>query len=152
MEPVKHSKSFQYQNEVRWNSERLALLSAPGKPDLRVSSPPEFHGEPGCWTPEDMLVASVNACLLLTFVAYCVREDLAILCYECSAQGTLEDSGNGYQFSEIVLRPRIGVKSDEDLELANFVLDTAQTACIVSRSIKPAVKVLARFDVTPSAP
>ena len=83
-----------------------------------------------------MFVASVNACLLLTFVAHCTREELEILSYDRSAEGTLENAGNGYQFAGIILRPRIGVRSEEDAELANFVLDTAHTACVVSRSIK----------------
>jgi len=34
------------------------MLSAAGKPDIVVGSPPEFKGEPDIWAPEELLVGS----------------------------------------------------------------------------------------------
>ncbi len=150
MEPRKALKRFRYENTVRWDCGRCGCTSAEGKPDVKISSPPEFKGEPGYWTPEDMFVASVNACTLLTFIAYALREELAILGYESSAEGFLENAGGGYQFTEIVLRPRIVVKSEEDAELARTLLETAHMGCLVTRSVKTAVKVLPQLEVAES--
>src|SRR2546425_3642932 len=69
MEPKKAFKSFRYKNALVWKSARRGMVSALGKPSLEVGSPPEFRGEPGIWTPEDLLVGALNSCLMLTFLA-----------------------------------------------------------------------------------
>src|SRR5207245_9476311 len=49
-------KSFQYEVRVRWGDLKRGVLTAAGKPDLEVASPPEFRGHPGVWTPEHLFV------------------------------------------------------------------------------------------------
>ena len=45
------------------------MLSAAGRLNIVVGSPPEFKGQPDVWAPEELLVGSVNTCLMLTFLA-----------------------------------------------------------------------------------
>jgi organic hydroperoxide reductase OsmC/OhrA len=45
------------------------MLSAAGRPNIVVGSPPEFKGEPDIWAPEELLVGSLNTCMMLTFLA-----------------------------------------------------------------------------------
>lgn len=66
---MKTYKVFRFESGVYWKSGRKGILCSSGKPDVEITSPPEFKGEAGRWTPEDMLVASVNACTLMTFLA-----------------------------------------------------------------------------------
>jgi organic hydroperoxide reductase OsmC/OhrA len=61
-------KSFRYKANTAWNSARRGTLSASGKPSIDVGSPPEFKGEPDIWAPEELLVGSVNTCMMLTFL------------------------------------------------------------------------------------
>ena len=63
------------------------MVRAAGKPDLEVSSPPEFKGEAGIWTPEDLFVGALNACILMTFVAFATQKGLEFASYECRAEG-----------------------------------------------------------------
>ena len=70
METSKTYKSFQYRNNLAWDTARRGRTSAPGKPDIEIGSPPEFKGDPGAWAPEEMLVAALNACMMLTFVSF----------------------------------------------------------------------------------
>src|SRR5437870_12715384 len=62
METKKAFKAFKYRTEVRWTSGRRGEASAAGLPNLGISSPAEFKGEPGSWTPEALFVSSLNAC------------------------------------------------------------------------------------------
>jgi len=140
-------KVFRYENEVRWNSGRRGVTASAGKPDVEISSPVEFKGEPGYWTPEDMFVAAVNACTLLTFAAYAQREELEIAGYESSAEGVLENTGDGYRFTEVILHPQITVKSEDDAALARAILDSAHMGCMVTRSINAPVKVFPQFRI-----
>ena len=67
-------KSFTYETELSWLWERAGMLESNDKPELRVSSPPEFHGESGIWTPEDLYVGAINTCTMSTFLAYAEKK------------------------------------------------------------------------------
>ena len=81
METKKTFKSFSYETNIVWKSARRGVVRAAGKPDIEVSSPPEFKGEAGIWTPEDMFVSAVNACTLMTFVAVAMQRGLEVVSY-----------------------------------------------------------------------
>ena len=49
METKTTYKSFRYKANTAWNSARRGTLSASGKPNIDVGSPPEFKGEPDIW-------------------------------------------------------------------------------------------------------
>ena len=147
METKKGYKVFRYQTDVLWKADRRAVVSAAGKPDIEVSSPPEFKGEAGFWTPEDMFVASVNLCTLLTFVAFAQHKGLEFVRYECAAEGVLENVEGKYRFTEVILHPHVTVKSQEDIERAREILDSAHKGCLVSNSITATVKVFPDFRV-----
>jgi len=82
-------KSFTYHTNVGEVQGRTATLSSEGKPPLWVSSPPEFKGEAGHWTPEDFFVASIEVCLMLTFAGLSEKRGLKFASYESSAEGLL---------------------------------------------------------------
>ena len=147
MEVKKAFKVFRYGSEVRWQSGRTGLVRCSGKPDLAVSSPPEFKGEAGKWTPEDMFVASLNVCTMLTFLAFAQHKGLIFTGYESDAEGTLESVEGKYRFTEISLHPHLTLKSQADVELARKILEDAHANCFVSNSITAAVKILPQFRV-----
>lgn len=134
-------RSFHYPTRLLWDAEKRASASVNGKPDVKVSSPAEFKGDPTCWSPEDMLVAAADACLLMTFLAYAQREELELVSYESSADGALEFSNGRYRFTEVTLRPRLTFKNEEDAEIAQVVLEQAHRDCIITNSLTAGVTV-----------
>ena len=147
MEVKKAFKVFRYASEVRWKSGRTGLVCCPGKPDLAVSSPLEFKGEAGKWTPEDMFMASLNVCTMLTFLAFAQHKGLSFISYESDAEGTLESVEGKYRFTEVSLHPHLTLKSPADVELARKVLEDAHANCFVANSITAAVKIFPQFLV-----
>jgi organic hydroperoxide reductase OsmC/OhrA len=141
MEGKKTYKVFRYESDVRWESGRRGVLCSAGKPELKVSSPPEFKGEAGFWTPEEMFVASVNACTLMTFIAYAQHKGLDPVGYESSAEGVLENVEGKYRFTGITLHPHVRVKSPQDVERAREILESAHANCFISNSLAVPVKV-----------
>jgi organic hydroperoxide reductase OsmC/OhrA len=101
-------KSFHYSNSLVWDSARRGHTSAPGKPDIEIGSPPEFKGEAGVWAPEEMLVAALNACMMLTFVAFAQGKKLAFVAYESAAEGLLENVDGKYRIVEVSVQPIVG--------------------------------------------
>jgi len=151
MEVKKAYKVFRFESEVRWKSGRRGLICSSGKPEVEVSSPPEFKGEAGIWTPEDMFVASVNVCTLMTFAAFAENKGLAVAAYESDAEGVLEFQEGSYRFTEIILHPHIVVKSQDDVDKAREIIESAHRKCLITNSITAQVKVFPDIRVATAA-
>jgi hypothetical protein len=80
--------SLQGQHSLEFRA--AGTLSASGKPNIVVGSPPEFKGEPDIWAPEELLVGSVNTCMMLTFLSLAQAKGLTPVEYESAAEGLLE--------------------------------------------------------------
>jgi len=139
-------KSWQYENTVTWQGEKKGVLSAADKPDIQVATPPEFRGHPGIWTPEDLFVASVNACIMTTFLYFAVRTDIALVSYRSTAEGTVASQPDGLLFTEVTVKPHVTVASEEDREKAQEALERSEKSCLISRSIKTVVALRPRVD------
>jgi len=98
-------KSFRYNANTAWSSARRGTLSASGKPNIDVGSPPEFKGEPDIWAPEELFVGSVNTCMMLTFLTLAQAKGLTPLRYESKAEGLLENIEGKYRITEVMVRP-----------------------------------------------
>jgi organic hydroperoxide reductase OsmC/OhrA len=110
-------------------------MSSEGKQDIPVSSPPEFKGEPGQWTPEDLLVASLEICTMTTFIAFSIRKKLLLKSYESAATGTMEFTGGKYRFTRVILSPVIVVEDERERETAASILEEAHHSCFIANSI-----------------
>ena len=139
-------KQFIYRTNLKWVEARKGLLSSIDKPTIEVATPPEFRGHPGIWTPEELFVASVNACIMTTFLYYADREKLRFLSYESSAEGVLEKSERGLVFSCIEVVPEISVKLANDVERTRDLLALSEKNCLISNSIKSKVTVKAKIQ------
>jgi organic hydroperoxide reductase OsmC/OhrA len=132
-------KSFSYRNRLEWLGGRAGFLGSEGKPGFRVASPPEFKGEAGVWCPEDLFVASVNACVMATFAVFLDRLKLPVISYSCQAEGLLEFADGKYRMTHVTLRPKVVVKSAEAVAPTEKALHDAHDNCIISNSISSTV-------------
>ena len=130
-----------YENGIEWAGENKGLLSVAGLPSLQVSTPPEFGGQEGYWSPEHYFVAAVNACVMTTFLAIARLSKLEYGSYQAQATGKLEKpGGEGYRITEIIIRPTLVITHNRDLERAARLLEKAEKQCLISNSIKAAVR------------
>jgi organic hydroperoxide reductase OsmC/OhrA len=132
---------FTYQTEIEWKGEREGRVGGSGLPDIGVGAAPEFKGRAGVWTPEHLLVASVNSCFMLTLLAIAENSKLSLVSFSSTAKGKLEKvQGAGYQITEIVLAPEVVVASADDIGRTTRILEKAKENCFVSNSIKSVLK------------
>lgn len=141
-EAKKSYKSFRYETGIEWRGGRRGVISALALPGLEVSSPPEFKGEPGLWSPEELLVAAINSCLLMTFLAYAQREELNLAKFTSTAEGLLEHAEGKYRITDVVLKPSLVVNSEEDVLMARDILERAHRDCIITNSVRAQVKLV----------
>src|SRR3990172_8352792 len=104
-QPIKKYKVFCYNTSIEWKSERQGDLRSGGKEEIDISSPPEFKGIPGVWTPEDLFVASVEICTMSTFLSFGGRKNIPLKSYKSSAEGVLENVDGEYRFTSITIAP-----------------------------------------------
>jgi organic hydroperoxide reductase OsmC/OhrA len=133
--PGVRPKTYTYQTRVEWTGARAGQLHAEGKPSFRVASPPEFKGEAGVWSPEDLFVSSVNVCTMTTFLSFAERAKLALAAYSSGAEGTLELVDGSFRFTRIVIRPILRVPADQ-VEQARQLMHDAHAKCLVSNSMR----------------
>ena len=144
---AKAYKSFRYKNSLVWDSARRGKISALGKPEVDIGSPPEFRGDPGVWSPEELLVASLNACLMLTFVSMAQSKGVDFMAYESEAEGLLENVDGKYRITKIRVQPSLTLKSDADVEVARTIMDKVEESCFISNSITSNVELTPQFHV-----
>lgn len=130
-----------YEVQLNWESERKGLISSPVlHSGIEVATPPEFpKGMPGIWSPEHLLVASVNSCLMTTFLAIAENSKFEFLSFTCNASGNLEKIEGRYMISEITLSPELTVKNNDDKEKALKILEKSEKACLISNSIRSTI-------------
>ena len=138
-EPKIKSRQFIYRNSLRWQGQRKGLLSCPDKPDIEIATPPEFKGHVGIWTPEELFVASVNTCIMTTFLHYADKQGVGFLSYESDAEGILEKVADRFMFSKIIIKPRLLVNSNSELEKVKGLIEFAKQHCLISSSIRAEV-------------
>jgi len=135
-------KSFTYRTSTEWLGRRNAKISAAEKMPLAISSPPEFKGERGFWTPEDFLVGAVESCLLMTFASQVERQQLPVEAYYSEAEGLLESTDDGMQFTRIVIKPTIIITDGRAVEKTLKAIEAAHRNCLVANSLRTIVTVV----------
>lgn len=138
-------QTYFYDTHIQWDGKRRGNLQAAGLPDLAVSTPPEFKGETGFWTPEQLFVAAAEACLMATFIGISENSHLPVCGYRSTAKGQLEPvDGSGLRFTEIRIRPTVELEKAEDFERAQRIMLKAAKNCLIANSM------LARVAVEPA--
>jgi len=126
-----------YETTVTWTEGRKGLLTEPTLPNIEVATPPEFpKGVPNIWSPEHLFVASVNICLMTTFLSIAENSKLDFSSFNCKAKGKLEKVENAFMISEIELFPEIIVSAEKDIERAERIIQKSEQHCLISNSVK----------------
>lgn len=129
---------------------RQVLLRADGKPDLLGSADPTFRGDADRWNPEELLVAALSQCHLLSYLHSAVNHGITVVAYEDSPVGTMAQAGHGGHFTDVLLRPRVTITDAAQVELAREIHHEASENCFIAQSVnfpvrhEPAIAVAAR--------
>jgi peroxiredoxin-like protein len=124
-----------YDVHLTGGSAGYAQVSSAGLPELRTAPPADYDGPGDAWSPEHLLLASVQTCLLFTLRAVARLSKVEFTNLEVDATGTVDRQDGVTRFTEIVLRPRLTVPAGTNRERALRVLEKGEKACLVSASL-----------------
>lgn len=127
-----------YNVNLTWSADRKGEISSPELNDnVEVATPPQFNkGMEGIWSPEHLLTAAVNSCLMTTFLAIAENSKLEFESFSCESKGKLEQVNGKFLMTEIILEPTLKIKNEADKEKAERILHKSEAACLISNSIK----------------
>lgn len=121
--------------------ERACRLEFDGKRTLEGSSPAVFNGDDSRHNPETLMVSSLMACHLMTYLAVCERAGIAIATYEDHGSGTLALKDGKVRMIEVVLRPQVTITDPTQLQRATELHVKAHENCFMSNSVAFTVRV-----------
>lgn len=123
--------SFTYEGYSRDHTVRID-----GKPELIMTADPNFRGDPTRHNPEDLLLAAIAGCHMLTYLALCARKRILVKSYRDKASGTmaLTPEGGG-RFTEVILRPEVVVADAAMADTAKALHNPVHKYCFIANSV-----------------
>jgi organic hydroperoxide reductase OsmC/OhrA len=140
-------RTHQYEVAVAWlgnrgtgtsgyrDYDRTHEVRAAGKPPLAASADHAFHGEADRWNPEELLVAALSQCHMLSYLHEAANAGVVVIAYTDSASGTMVQIGNGGHFTQAVLRPVVTVRDESMVERAMALHEAAEANCFIAGSV-----------------
>ena len=117
------------------NYSRNHVIRIPGKPELAGSADPTFRGDATRHNPEDMLVATLSTCHMLSYLHMATVAGVVVTAYSDAAEGTMETAGDGGRFTEVVLHPTVTISAASDPAKAAAAHESAHHACFIANSV-----------------
>ncbi len=115
---------------------------------MRFSAPPEFQGEAGTWTPEHFFAAAMASCFVTTFKAIAEFSKFDFLSLQVEVEAILEKEPGGYSITKVVIQPLLHIAEPSEKERALRLLEKAERACLISRSVKSQIELEPEVLVT----
>jgi organic hydroperoxide reductase OsmC/OhrA len=115
--------------------ERSHTITAPGKPSIAGSSDPAFRGDATRYNPEELLVAALSTCHMLSYLHVCAVAGIVVVDYKDQATGAMvETSDGGGHFTEVVLHPVVTITDPARTDEANELHHKAGKLCFIAAS------------------
>jgi organic hydroperoxide reductase OsmC/OhrA len=148
-------KQRTYQDKVDWTGNtaegtktyksyrRDHTITSDGKPPIQGSSDPSFRGDPSRYNPEELLVASLSACHMLSYLHLCAVNHITVVDYNDAASGVMQENADGSgEFKQVVLRPTVKLSPGDDRAKALALHNEAHHLCFIARSVNFSVEVV----------
>ena len=110
-----------------------------GQQTITASAAPVYKGDGKHADPEDMLVAALSSCHMLSFLAICAKKRITVEAYDDEAVGYLENDGGKLWMTRVVLRPKVRIETSAQT-LAE-IHHLAHEACFIANSVRTVVTV-----------
>jgi organic hydroperoxide reductase OsmC/OhrA len=114
---------------------REHVIRAEGLDAIAGSSDRTFHGDSSRWNPEQLLLAALSQCHLLSYLHVAATHGVVVESYTDDAVGTMRtDAAGGGRFTEVTLRPRVSISAG-DPALAESLHEEAAAKCFIAASV-----------------
>lgn len=124
------------------------LVHFEGRPSIEVSAAPQYRGDASRINPEELFLASLASCQMLSYLAFAGRAGIDVVAYEDAAQAKLAIVDRRMRVAAIALRPRITLAPGQDAAKARGLVESAHASCFIANSVACPVEVEAEIVVS----
>jgi organic hydroperoxide reductase OsmC/OhrA len=111
-------------------------VSTEGKHPIEGSADRTFFGDPDRWNPEELLLAALSQCHMLSYLAEAARAGVVVVGYTDAASGVMEQTNDGAgRFTSATLRPKVTIADPAQAELAASLHAPASVKCFIASSV-----------------
>ena len=128
--------AHQYNATATVDPDSLVKLEIEGLASMESGPPKEFGGSGEQWSPEDLLIAAVADCFVLSFKAVATASKFQWTSLSCTATGTLDKVERAMQFTALNIKASLTVPADADVERAKALLQKSESVCFITNSLK----------------
>lgn len=115
--------------------ERNHTIIFENKPELYASADPTFRGDATKYNPEELLLAALSGCHMMSFLHVCVNAGVVVTAYEDHATGTMQLNADGSgHFTEVILNPVVTVSEASMMEKMDALHHKANQLCFIANS------------------
>jgi organic hydroperoxide reductase OsmC/OhrA len=114
----------------------LVTTRVEGTADMQVAPPSNFGGPGNVQSPEDLQVAAVGSCLILSFKAIATASKLEWENLVVAVDGTLDQVDRSILFTGFDIRATLTLTAGSSREKAARLLEKAEQTCFISNSLK----------------
>lgn len=134
------TEDFSYRN---YNRKHTVFFN--GGPKIEINSSSHFLRNPQFHSPEELLIASLSSCFLLTFLSICSKKKYIVDSY--TAQGFCHIDEHNKIITDIVLSPIVLFEknSKPDKKTMKELFDEAHNLCIIANSFKAPIRISPNF-------
>ncbi len=125
-----------YKASADADSNSAVIVSSDGVPNLETAGPVEFGGPGDVWSPEELFVAALADCFVLTFRAMARASKLEWTSLSCKASGTLDKLDKVTQFTHFDMNAELTVPPGIDEGKAERLMQKAEHHCLITNSLK----------------
>ncbi len=142
-----------YHTVVRWEGSTGAgyegyertheVRCEPARDTLTVSADPAFLGDPDRLDPEQLLLAAVTSCQLLSFLAVAARARIDVVAYEDHGEAVMPEAPTPMAIERIALRPDITIVKGPSLKKVERLVQVAHRECFIANTLRIEPEVVA---------
>ncbi len=124
-----------FRNTVYQNLGEPTKTSMSGISEAEIGPPPEYGGSPNSLNPEEMLVASVNSCIMLVFFHFVKKFNVEVVSYYSDAEGKVEKTKNGLRFTNVRVEAKVRLGNADSTQKIQEIAQLAEKYCLVSNAL-----------------
>jgi organic hydroperoxide reductase OsmC/OhrA len=114
---------------------RNHVVSAHGKAAIDGSADRAFHGDLDRWNPEELLLAALSQCHMLSYLHVAASHGVVVTAYTDAATGVMEQTADGGgRFISATLRPIVTIGGGTAQE-ALALHEEASRKCFIAASV-----------------
>jgi organic hydroperoxide reductase OsmC/OhrA len=94
----------------------------------------EKKTEENC-SPQHLLLASINSCLMATFLVTAENSNIQIISFDSSTSCIIEIRKGKETITEIILKPKVVIPYFQNPQRVRYILEKSKSSCLILNSL-----------------